>query len=614
MSNAPVNGPPPVRTIAFNSMPSTTRQRFVDVVSGRSAQKPILSQPSLTVGGGIGWLLLSVFCVFVVLATMASASQGRYSSSWIEGVAGLVFIASTLWLAIFGVFAAVKRFNTKGALPFQAGKYLFATDLVVAESDQVTLVPMGLMKNFNGVHQHYNGVYTHTDLHFHFQGWGTATFAVKGKHLAEQALDELAAMTRAMGEAAKNKDMRRLRELDVFHDAFASGVMDKPGLAGLDALVAEQSNAQASGPLAREIPKFFKWGWAASLLAAIVSALPAWALAARAGDRERLANAIGPYSSTYQLEDYVRRGGDETDLVATEIAPLTVYREALRQNSVTSLRDFVRTNPNSRYAAEARGLIRETFVRLRRRFEEQAAADPQMRGFMTSLLGYLETNDAPLVSVRFRPPTSDALSQIDARLSTEGRRATGGRDVVSIAPHFTLASSGPREREITQNLGRGFGAVFPNDVVRLQDGARIDGESPTTVTEPTIEVAYVVRPSGSFYSLRSGNRAFVGIVVDFTVLMRVPGAPQTFTFTTSVQPPERFSFSYETYGSAAGGPSDGRVYSVMAERAFDQLSAHMAGVFFRAGTDGYRSLQGTNAQGSTPSAPSAPSAGATEVQ
>ncbi|MBL8678478.1 MAG: hypothetical protein JNK05_04905 [Myxococcales bacterium] len=592
MSNAPVGGPPPVRTIAFNSMPATTRQRFVDVVSGRSPQKPILSQPSLTVGGGVGWLVTAVFCVMVVFAMMSSASQGRYSSSWLEGLGGLVAISLTLWLAFFGVFAAVKRFNTKGALPFQAGKYLFATDLVVAESDQITLVPMGLMKNFNGVHQHYNGVYTHTDLHFHFQGYGTVTFAVKGKHVAEQALDELAAMTRAISDAAKNKDVRRLRDLDVFHDAFASGVMDKPGLAGLDALVAEQSNAQATGPLAREIPKFFKWGWAASLVAALVSAVPSWTLAAKAGDRSRLADAIGPYSSTYQLEDYVRRGGDETDLVATEIAPLTVYREALRRNSVTSLRDFVRTNPNSRYVTEARGLIRETFVRVRRRFDEQAATDPQMRAFMTALLGYLESNDSPPVSVRFRPPTSDALSQIDARLTLEGRRMAG-RDIVAIAPHFTEATSGPREREITQNLSRGFGAVFPNDVLRLQDGVRIVGESPTSVTEPTIEVGYVVRPSGSFYSLRTGNRAFVGIVVDFAVLMRVPGSTQTFTFTTSVQPPERFSFSYDTYGGASAGPSDGRVYTVMAERAFDQLSEHMAGVFFRSGTEAHRSLQGT---------------------
>jgi hypothetical protein len=582
------NGPPPVRTLPFNSLPATTRQRFVDVVSGRSQQRPILSQPSLTVGGGVGWLFVSAFCVAIAYAMMASASTGYvYRASWVEGPGGVVGITLALFCAIFGVFAAFKRFNTKGALPFPAGKYLFATDLVVAESDSITLVPMGLMTNFNGVHQHYNGVYTHTDLHFTFTGWGTATFAVKGKHVAEQALDQMQAMTRAISEAAKSKNIQRLRELDVFHDAFSSGVMDKPGLAGLDALVAEQGGG-TTGPLAREIPKFFKWGWAASLGIAGLAAVPLWMIAAKAGDNARLANALRS-SSTYQLEDYVRMDGDEVDLVRTDWAPLFVYREALQRNSVTALRDFIRTNPNSSYVGEARGLIRETFVRVRRRFDEQAATDPQMRAFMTALLTHLETNDSPPVSVRFRAPTSDALAQIDTRLSTAGRRL-GGRDVVAIAPHFTEATSGPREREITQNLQRGFGAVFPNDVLSLRDGARIDGSSPAAVTEPTIEVAYEVRPSESFYSLRTGNRAFVGITVDFTVLMRVPGSTQTFSFTTSVQPPERFSFSYDTYGGANAGPSDGRVYSVMAERAFDQLSSHMAGVFFRAGSEAHRSL------------------------
>lgn len=594
------NGPPPVRTIPFNSLPATTRQRFVDVVSGRSAQRPILSQPSLTVGGGVGFLFLSAFCVAIAYAMMMAASDGRsYRTSWVEGPMGYVGIAAALFCGVISIFAAFKRFSTKGALPFPAGKYLFATDLVVAESDVITLVPMGLMKNFNGVHQHYNGVYTHTDLHFSFQGWGTATFIVKGKHLADQSLDQMQAMTRAISDAAKSKNYAKLRELDVFHDAFASGVMDKPGLAGLDALVAEQGSG-TQGPLAREIPKFYKFGWAFSLAVGAIVAAPLWLVAAKAGDSNRLSSALMS-TSTYQLEDYVRLGGDEVEAVRNEYAPQFVYREALRRNSVTALRDFMRANPQSRYVSEARGLIQQTFVRVRDRFETQAATDPQMRAFMRALLTYLETNDSPPVSVRFRPPTSDALSQIDARLAADGRRLNG-RDVVPIAPHFTETTSGPREREITQNLQRGFGAVFPNDVLSLRDGARIEGASPAAVTEPTIEVAYEVRPSGSFYSLRSGNRAFVGIVVDFTVLMRVPGSTQTFSFTTSVQPPERFSFNYDTNYGASAGPSDGRVYSVMGERAFAQLSSHMAGVFFQAGSQAHRSLANTSAAaaGSSP--------------
>lgn len=584
------NGPPPVRTIAFNSLPATTRQRFIDAVSGRATVRPILSQPTLTTGGGVGYLVFAAVLGLVLMGMIqSSATASIYRTGPLEGPFGIVLFGAVIFGIAISVFAAFKRFAAKRALPYTAGKYLFATDLVVAESETLTLVPMGLMKDFNGVHQHYNGVYSYTSLNFTFQGWGMASFIVHGKHLADQALANMQTTTRAISDAAKAKDVHKLRELDVFHDAFAQGVMDKPGLAGLDALVAEQGGGDTKGPLANEMPKFFKWGWAASAVAGLLAALPTWYLTASATDAARLGMALRSESTSY-LEEYVRNGGDQVDAVTNEYAPIFVYRAALRRNSVTALRDFIRTNPNSRYVTEARGLIRETFVRVRQRFETQAAADPQMRAFMTALLTYLESNDSPPVAVRFRPPTSDTLSQVDAQVVTDGRRLAAGREIVAVAPHFTEATSGPREREITQGLQRGFGAVFPNDVLSLRDGARIDGASPATVSEPTIEVAYEVRPSGSYYSLRSGNRAFVGIVVDFSVIMRLPGSAQTFGFTTRVQPPERFSFSYDTYRGSSSGPSDGRVYSVMAERAFEQLSSHMAGVFFQNGSQAYRSL------------------------
>jgi hypothetical protein len=60
---------------------------------------------------------------------------------------------------------------------------------------------------------------------------------------------------------------------------------------------------------------------------------------------------------------------------------------------------------------------------------------------------------------------------------------------VAMIQLFTESTRGLREREITQNLQRGFGAVFPNDVLSLRDEARIDGALPATVREPTIEVA-----------------------------------------------------------------------------------------------------------------------------
>lgn len=592
---APMTKPQaPIRTLPFNSLPATTRMRFVEAVTGKSAQRPLVSQVTGGVGGGVGFLVLSAVIGVVFFAIFQQAARGGYSARWATGMSGLIFFSVALFLTIWSVVAAVRRFVLKAALPFPAGQFLFITDLVIANGDELVLVPMGRMKDFRGVHHHYNGGYTHTALSFTFEGWGTATFSVHGKHLADQILDELQALSKAMSAAVQAKDLRRVRELDVFYDAFASGDIDRPGALGLAALANESKD---TGPKAGEVPKWFKFGWAVSLASGVAIALPAWVIASKAADSADLATALGS-SSTYLVEDYLRNG-DAIDEMRNEHMPVIIYREALRRNSVQSLRDFIRLNPNSRYTTEARGYIHATFVRVRARFDEQATTtNPQMTAFMTAMLQYLEEHDSPPVEVRFRPPTSDALTAMDSRLTQEGGRRLQGRDLVPIAPHFTQETAGPREREITTNLQRGFGEVFPNEVLTLQDGERILGASPSTVTNPTIEVGYEVRPSGEFYQLRQGNRAFVGINVDFTVVMRLPASTMTFSFPLSVAPPERFRFSYETNAGSSSGPSDGRVYSVMAERAFDRLSAQMGGVFFRSGTQAFQTLNAAAASDS----------------
>lgn len=551
-------------------------------------------------GGVVGWTFLTLVLLACGAGVISYIGSGRHRTAWAEGPGGLVLLTMFLFFAMWSTVSAVKGAVTRKVLPFSPGRYLFATDLVIAESEELTLVPMARMKHFDGVHQHYNGAYTHTALNFTFEGWGTATFTVHGKQFAEEILNNLQYMTKSLSDAAKARDMKRLRELDVFHDAFVTGDMDRPGALGLASLTAEQGHT--GGPLAREVPKMFKFGWALALLAGLIAATPAWVLAGRAADNTRLADALR-YPSTYSFEAYMTEGGAFADDVQREYAPMFVFREALRRNSVQSLREFIEHNGSSRYAADARAMIQQTFVRLRQRFDQQAASDPQMVAFMTALLTYQEQHASPPLKVRFNRPSTDALEQIDARLAVDGRRLNH-RELVRIAPHFTAQSSAPREQAITAALRRGFGAVFPNDVLSLQDGERIDGNSPATVTEPTIEVAYAVQPSGTFYTLRSGNRAFVGISVEFNVRMRVPGSSQDFTFVMTVEPPERFSFSYERPRYGAGtGPTDGYVYSVMAERAFSQLEGRMASVFFRPGTEGFRSLSGgttAGAQAPTP--------------
>ncbi len=68
----------------------------------------------------------------------------------------------------------------------------------------------------------------------------------------------------------------------------------------------------------------------------------------------------------------------------------------------------------------------------------------------------------------------------------------------------------------------------------------------------------------------------------------------------AVDPPERFSVSYQTFGGV-GSMSEGAVYSTMAERAFDKLAVDLGLAFFAPGSAAYlaaeqrsqRSAEGT---------------------
>jgi hypothetical protein len=85
-------------------------------------------------------------------------------------------------------------------------------------------------------------------------------------------------------------------------------------------------------------------------------------------------------------------------------------------------------------------------------------------------------------------------------------------------------------------------------------------------------------------------------MVKFDVAVHVPKESRVLAFAVKVEPPESFTIDYTGWdpsfrsimgknaAGGLGGPSDARVYEVMALRAFDQLSTKLKGVFFDAAT------------------------------
>ena len=76
--------------------------------------------------------------------------------------------------------------------------------------------------------------------------------------------------------------------------------------------------------------------------------------------------------------------------------------------------------------------------------------------------------------VVFSPPSTGTLAQADAFFQREYSR--GGKIVEPISPYFEPKNSSPREGSIVSRLNTAFAAIFPTDVLKLEQGWRDERE------------------------------------------------------------------------------------------------------------------------------------------
>jgi len=578
---------PPYRQIPFNALDPRTRQRVIDAIVGKTSPRPILAQKASAGGAVVGWALLA--CLGIAgalgLAIVEFGSPGDHPQHW-GFIAGY---AVAFFLVVWSLLRATRTAALSRALPFERGRYVFPTDLVIADSETLTVVPMGRLRKLDGVHRHVNGVYQATDLTFVFEGWGKEFFSVRGKELAEQIMDELHFSQQRISEAVQHQDLEMLAAMDLFFDARVAPLWNDPA-------AAKQAAAHADGPvLARPIHPLMQ---RAALLgaAAMVFAAPTWFVRNLASDEAAFARARD-LNTTWALNAYLRAGGRHAREVEDQHLPEAAFAEAQREGTVSALRDFVREHPGSARVDEARAAIHERFAQVRRDFLAQAATgDPRMPTFMGRLLDWLEAHDSPPVRVRFFAPSAESLAIIDQNndLLGEVQGVTGG--IAPVAPHFTPERSERRENGITTTLQRGFAPIFPEDVMQLSHAGRIGpAQQAEAIAEPTFDVSYTIRPSGAVYTSDSSSRGFVGVHVDFHIQMRIPDSGETWGIDTSVEPPEHFTVtSYDRLGFDPNGDSayqDGLVYSVMGNRAFDGLGNQLSLAFFRPDSNAFRQAQ-----------------------
>ena len=596
-----------VRTVDFNSLPQHIRERLVASFQKQGWPQPILSHTPSFGCAAFGWGFLALFAMTISLGALAAGfGDRRQDASAIigHGLGAGLFIASVLMI--------VRGILLRRSLPFPPGRYLLPLDFIIANDRMLKVIPMSSMVNFQGVHQHTNGAYTGTTLTFTFEGNISESIVVQGKQLAEQAMGMLRQSREEVSAAANSRDATALQRLDPLFEIRMNDAWNS---------LTPRAPHEISPPAAKALPGFLqtKMIWIMALVALPVIGVPVWGVWNIASD-ELMYTKAKSLDSTYGYERYLFTGVRHADEIRTTLLPKAALKEAKVKGSVTALRDVLKKYPRSVVEADTKTEIHKVFEKTRKDFHDQASTtDARLRPFMDKLIDHLEKNEANQVEVRFHSPSSASLEAVDTLLKKKSADPSGDGNVIPVAPHFRDSDCIARETVIVTRLGEGFSAIFPSDIMTLANGARIaekDVEEPLLLGSaakpvkktagkaapqpekpkvdvsglkvPTIDIRYRVGWAGDIYSESKGNRQFVGIVIQFHVAMVVPGESDIFEFDLEVMPPETFTVNYSSYGGLLGagndgGPSEGRVYDVMAARAFDQLSTKLQTVFFKPG-------------------------------
>jgi hypothetical protein len=573
------------RIVDFNAMPEAARERLIGCLRRTALPGPILADISSFRRAIVGWGVVGV-----VGAGLAGLTAWFRFGRTVQGVGAILGYGIGVALIVLAVLGVARRVKLRAKLPFPAGRYLFPMDFIDARDPLLRLIPMNTLVEFRGVHQHRSGGYNSTTLTFIFEGGATEAFVVHGKEQAEQVVHQLLAAHARVRRSVEDRDIGSIDTLDPFLE-----VRIEDGWSKIAPL-------RAGTGLLRRSARF-----GLAMAAGLGLALPLWYLRNIESDEAMFRAAV--YRDTeIDFEVYLVTGKRHAEEVRASLLPRAALRQAQQRGSVTALRAFLTRYPNSCVEDDAHASIHALFDDTRSSYRHQAAtADPKLLLFMERLIAYLEEHEDSRVEARFQSPSSATLSGVDAVLQSKAKSARIEK-IVPVAPHFDDDHSIPREANIIKNLEIAFSAIFPADIMKLDAGQRLIAQPeepsavlpsarksapsapPLAIQVPTLDVRYKVGWAGELYSEAKGDRHFVGIVVYFDVSMRIPGQVETYDFSLEVTPPDHFSIDEPRRGlrgAADDAPSEGRVYDVMAERAFEQLTSKLRAVFFRAGSPAF---------------------------
>lgn len=507
-------------------------------------------------------LLVLVCGFFLLLAAAADFGDPLKDSGWREP--GIIILYAIL---IFGItmagLAVRKRRHLNRKFGFLPGWYVFAFALVDANSEHLSIFDLMQLKALDATHHSTNGIYSHTMFKFNFKDGTQNNLSISNKTQAEALLrnfDWYRDQARAAYEA---RDAQKLAGYDPFLELRQNnwaGAKQTPG-GFVPALKYHGQNLMRTlQPLA--------------MLAAIAIGALFWLGRSAASDYQ-MHQTAKRLATEAAYAGYIAHGKFYVAEMQAAL-PRVAFVETLPKKSVSLLRSLKSRFPQSDIVPDVKKEIHVLYQRSMQKFQEQAVnTDNTLVATMEQLLQFAEQRDNPQVTIKFTRPTTEQLGELDAFLKASERKLPNMKMALA-SRHFANDTASVREARILDGLRSAFGSIFPNDVLSFSVGS--GGKN----AHPALDIAYRIEPSGSIYfSEKNKDDAFVGLAIRFQASIIVPEVAEHWNFELEVQPPNEFRVEYKTAAGGESRPSEGQVYSVMAERAFDQLSSKITAAFFR---------------------------------
>jgi hypothetical protein len=497
-----------------------------------------------------------------VVAVAASLLGRVGEAAAIPGPGGTVALAVAAFLGLGGTFLAVRTLRHARAAPVPRGVFVLPLHVVDTRGPRLRVFPLVELADVRFVHRRRDGFYAGTRVELAFPA-ETFRFTVAPREEAERRLEALAA-ARAHAAAPPRPDDEAFGGF-ALTEAFARLNADSP---------------PSPGPAAREAPLGAAW-WSPPhrLVAAGMAAAAGLAAAGTLALDEAAWRTLLTRPTVAEAQRYAAHGRLHRARLLDEVLPRAEVDAAVAARSVAALRTLRQRLPVDRWKPEIDAAIHQLYAAAAARFEAAAHPDDDAAvPFVTRLLAWGEAHDDPTVLVRYVPPGTEMLADFDAELAKDHDRI-GTLTLVPVAPHFAAAPAERREREVTERLAKAFARVFTADILTLRHGGRVDRAALDVPTaQPVIDVRYYLAPSGRLFTVAGEERAYVGVLLEFIVTLRIPGDAEPLLFTFEVEPPRQFDVQDPSFRDEKA--NDRTVYETMADHAYARIGDRLYATFF----------------------------------